>query len=59
MVWSCSEELSCSHEEQPKKKSIHGIYHFHMDKLYCEDVLEEKNGMIFLHTQMEIHWESD
>lgn len=44
-----------------KKTSIRGIYHFHMNKLHCEAIAEEKNSVIFLYTQMEmaIHWESD
>lgn len=66
-VKSFSEELACifgrvpTSKRQNKKKNICGIYRFHMNKLHCEAIAEEKNGVIFLYTQMEmaIHWESD
>lgn len=29
------------------KKSICGVYHFHMNKLYCEATVEEKNDFIY------------
>jgi len=39
-----------SSNEQQMKKSICGVYDFHMNKLYCEVTMEVKNGFTFFCT---------